>query len=60
MDLVVSSHDIDESFWELPSCFYTRNLDLEEVHCVPYTETRKGDAIGKPPFFLTLSVDRRG
>jgi hypothetical protein len=47
MDLVVSSFDIEESFWELPSCFYTRNLDLEEVHCVPYTETRKGSTIGE-------------
>jgi len=46
MDLVVSAHGIEESFWELPSCFYTRNLDLEEVHCVPYTETRKDHVIG--------------
>jgi len=46
MDLIHSTHDIDESFWDLPSCFYTRNLDLEEVHCVPYTETRRENVIG--------------
>ncbi|KAK0631511.1 hypothetical protein B0T14DRAFT_4413 [Immersiella caudata] len=45
MDSIVSSHEIEESFWELPSCFYTRNLDLEEVHCVSYTETRNGDVV---------------
>lgn len=49
MDLVVSTHSIEEPFWELPSCFYTRNLDLEEVHCVPYTEARKENVIGNAP-----------
>jgi len=46
IDLLVSQHDINPSFWDLPSCFYTRNLDLEEVFCVPYTETRNGGFIG--------------
>ncbi|KAK0719272.1 hypothetical protein B0H67DRAFT_485871 [Lasiosphaeris hirsuta] len=45
LDLIVSSHGIDPSFWEIPSCFYTRNLDLEEVSCIPYTEMRTGDVI---------------
>ncbi|KAK1752732.1 hypothetical protein QBC47DRAFT_389172 [Echria macrotheca] len=45
MDLVVSRHDADPSFWQLPSCFYTRNLELEQVHCIPYTETRKGAVV---------------
>jgi hypothetical protein len=54
MDLVVSSLDIEESFWELPSCFYTRNLDLEEVHCVPFTETRKESTIGESNFLEPL------
>ncbi|KAK3335228.1 hypothetical protein B0T19DRAFT_405846 [Cercophora scortea] len=45
LDLIVARHGIDASFWELPSCFYTRNLDVEEVYCVPYTETRHGSIV---------------
>lgn len=47
LEIIASKHDVDASFWDLPSYFYTRNLDLEEVLCIPYTETRKGNVIGK-------------
>jgi hypothetical protein len=57
MDLVVSAHGIGESFWDLPSCFYTRNLDLEEVYCVPYTEIRKENVIGKCCLMMTPPID---
>lgn len=46
LDLIVSKHEISPSFWDLPSCFYTRNLDLEEVFCIPYTESRNDSFIG--------------
>lgn len=47
LDLVVSHHNIAESFWELPSCFYQRSLDVEEVFCIPYTESHSGSVAGK-------------
>ncbi|KAK5653980.1 hypothetical protein OQA88_7656 [Cercophora sp. LCS_1] len=45
MDLVVSSHDIDPSFWDVPSCFYSRSIAVEEVLCIPFTETRRENVI---------------
>jgi hypothetical protein len=38
LDKLVQTHAIHAAFWNLPSCFYIRNLDLEEVSCIPYTE----------------------
>ncbi len=46
LDLVVARHDISSSFWDLPSCFYTRNLELEEGFCVPFSQSRDGPWIG--------------
>ncbi|KAK7951620.1 uncharacterized protein PG986_007348 [Apiospora aurea] len=37
LDFIVQKHGISPSFSELSSCFYTRNLDLEEVFGVPFT-----------------------
>ncbi|KAK8056453.1 hypothetical protein PG993_001680 [Apiospora rasikravindrae] len=37
LDFIVQEHGISSSFSELPSCFYTRNLELEEVFGVPFT-----------------------
>ncbi|KND92788.1 hypothetical protein TOPH_02807 [Tolypocladium ophioglossoides CBS 100239] len=37
MSLIVNAHDLSHSFWDLPSCFYTRSLDLEEAYCIPFT-----------------------
>ncbi|KAK3381855.1 hypothetical protein B0H63DRAFT_214704 [Podospora didyma] len=45
MEAIVSAHSVHASFWDITSCFYTRNLELEEVYCVPYTENRTGDVI---------------
>ncbi|UNI16540.1 hypothetical protein JDV02_002967 [Purpureocillium takamizusanense] len=37
MSAVVNAHDLSPSLWQLASCFYTRNLDLEDAFCVPLT-----------------------
>ena len=49
LDQIFKEHHFSSSFWELPSCFYRRELeglDREEVFCVPYTECRTGSFIG--------------
>lgn len=47
LDVIVSHHEISESFWDLPSCFYRRSLDVEEVFCIPYTESSSGSVVGR-------------
>lgn len=47
LDAVVAEHDIDSSFWELPSCFYQRGDHFEEVLCAPYTLVRTASVIGR-------------
>lgn len=42
LELLSKRHSIEPSFWTLPSCFYNRNLDLEEVFCIPWTWTVNG------------------
>lgn len=46
LDLIVTEHNFGTPFWQLASCFYRRNLDLEEAYCIPYTELRSGPFIG--------------
>jgi hypothetical protein len=46
LDLIVAKNSISSQFWDLPSCFYRRNLEVEEVFCVPYSETREGPITG--------------
>lgn len=36
------------SLWELPSCFFTRNLELEEAFSIPFTHVVNGPCIGEP------------
>ncbi|KAH8697601.1 hypothetical protein BGW36DRAFT_427557 [Talaromyces proteolyticus] len=45
LDLIVAKHGISSSIWDVPSCFYRRNREVEEVFCVPYTESRDGSII---------------
>lgn len=47
LDLIFAEHKISPSAWNIPSCFYKRRLDLEEVFSVPYTESRTGSIIGR-------------
>lgn len=46
LDLFVSEHDISDSFWDIPSCFYHRNDDVEINFCLPVTVDRIGSSIG--------------
>ncbi|XXH05951.1 hypothetical protein Hte_012394 [Hypoxylon texense] len=39
LELFVSKHDISDSFWDLPSCFYHRNDDAEINFCLPVALT---------------------
>lgn len=44
---IASHYGVNPSFWEVPSCFYRRNMDLEEVVCVPYTQSINESCIGQ-------------
>lgn len=46
LDLIVSKHGFGASFWDLPSCFYRRHRELEEIFCVPYNQCHNGPYIG--------------
>ncbi|KAI2781624.1 hypothetical protein F4815DRAFT_69492 [Daldinia loculata] len=45
LELFVSKHGISDSFWDLPSCFYYRNDDVEINSCLPVTVNRIGSSI---------------
>jgi hypothetical protein len=47
LDMIVSRHGINQSFWQIPSCFYTRVIDLEETYCVPLVVEVNGSITGK-------------
>ncbi|KAI8961414.1 hypothetical protein F5Y11DRAFT_326469 [Daldinia sp. FL1419] len=42
LELFVSKHAISDSFWDLPSCFYYRNDDVEANFCFPVTVSKTG------------------
>lgn len=58
LDAIVAEHNIDSSFWELPSCFYQRSDDIEEVFCIPYTLVRTASVIGSVPVFVDYVVEQ--
>ncbi|KAF6834743.1 hypothetical protein CMUS01_06060 [Colletotrichum musicola] len=41
-DLLVKTFDLQSSVWDLASCFYARDSDVEDVFCIPFTEYRDG------------------
>ncbi|KAI2601966.1 hypothetical protein GGR54DRAFT_634369 [Hypoxylon sp. NC1633] len=45
LELLVSKHDLSDSFWDLPSCFYHRNDDVEVNFCLPVTINRVGSSV---------------
>ncbi|KAI0135119.1 hypothetical protein F4814DRAFT_443942 [Daldinia grandis] len=45
LELFVSKHGISDSFWDLPSCFYYRDDDVEINTCLPVTVNRVGSSI---------------
>ncbi|KAJ5650892.1 Mg2+ transporter protein CorA-like/Zinc transport protein ZntB [Penicillium longicatenatum] len=48
LEELVNQHNINLEFWQLPLSFFERSqygLDLEQVFCVPYTESRTGSCI---------------
>lgn len=49
LDLIVANHEISSSFWEVPSCFYHRSVELEEAFCIPFTASCSGSIQGIPP-----------
>lgn len=55
MDVIAREHDIGSLFWEVASCFYERELDLEEIFCFPYSEVRSGSSIGAYFFFTACN-----
>ncbi|KAK4086526.1 hypothetical protein Purlil1_9142 [Purpureocillium lilacinum] len=42
MSAMINAHDLSPSLWNVASCFYTRNLDLEDAFCVPLTLSTTG------------------
>ncbi|KAJ3955136.1 hypothetical protein N0V92_008346 [Colletotrichum tropicale] len=47
MELLIDGFELGDFIWELASCFYVRNMDVEEVFCMPFTERRAGPIVGK-------------
>ncbi|KAI0514629.1 hypothetical protein F5B22DRAFT_656612 [Xylaria bambusicola] len=45
LDFIVSHHDLNDSVYGISSCFYTRNLDLEDLYCAPLSIVQSGDVI---------------
>ncbi|KAI1470127.1 uncharacterized protein F4812DRAFT_315404 [Daldinia caldariorum] len=45
LELFVSKHGISDSFWDLPSCFYHRNDDVEINFGLPVTVNRTDSSI---------------
>jgi hypothetical protein len=46
LDSIVSHYGIGSALWDLSSCFYPRNIDLEEGFCAPYSQTPTDTGIG--------------
>ncbi|KXH66781.1 hypothetical protein CSAL01_11964 [Colletotrichum salicis] len=44
-ELVMEKLNLNNSLRDIVSCFYTRNMNVEEVFCMPYTERRKGSVV---------------
>ncbi|KAI3551427.1 hypothetical protein CABS03_01486 [Colletotrichum abscissum] len=44
-ELVMEKLSLNGSLRDIVSCFYTRNMNVEEVFCMPYTERRKGSVV---------------
>ncbi len=49
LDRLVAEHGMSSTFWDLPSCFYQRNIDSEEAFCYPYTQNNDDSRIGELP-----------
>lgn len=47
LETLVSHHNIDPAFLELPLSFYERMEDREQAYCVPWTVTRSATSYGK-------------
>ncbi len=58
MSAMINAHDLSPSLWNVASCFYTRNLDLEDAFCVPLTLSTTGPWIGMwlPDISLALML----
>ncbi|KAK0371221.1 hypothetical protein CLIM01_11419 [Colletotrichum limetticola] len=44
-ELIMEKLSLNSSLRDIVSCFYTRNMNVEEVFCMPYTERRKGSVV---------------
>ncbi|KAK1498110.1 hypothetical protein CCUS01_12980 [Colletotrichum cuscutae] len=44
-ELIMEKLSLNGSLRDIVSCFYTRNINVEEVFCMPYTERRKGSVV---------------
>ncbi|KAK5637624.1 hypothetical protein RRF57_013339 [Xylaria bambusicola] len=45
LDFIVSHHNLNDSVYGISSCFYTRNLDLEDLYCAPPCIVQSRDVI---------------
>lgn len=45
-ELIMEKLSLNNSLRDIVSCFYIRNMNVEEVFCMPYTERRKGSVVG--------------
>ncbi|KAI1092774.1 hypothetical protein F5B19DRAFT_453559 [Rostrohypoxylon terebratum] len=59
LDLFVSTHGMDNSFWDLPTCFYYRTKEVEINQCLPVTiiKNRSSTEIGYTIRYPELKTD---
>lgn len=55
LELIAVKHDLNPSFWDVVACFYSRNRELEETFCLPYTQHRDGTSVGRYACLLPVA-----
>ena len=45
LEKIVTHHDIEPGFMEVPLCFFETNTDEEQSFCVPWTLTESAASI---------------
>ncbi|KAK1717434.1 uncharacterized protein BDZ83DRAFT_27879 [Colletotrichum acutatum] len=51
-ELIMENFHLNNSLRDIVSCFYTRNMNVEEVFCMPYTERRKGSVVAAASYTI--------
>lgn len=47
LSFLVDKFKLKPSIWDVASCFYAKDFDVESTFCVPLTVSRDGPVTGK-------------